>query len=89
MDELTEAVNLALDRVKAEQSLSSDAQLAIHLDCDRMAISRWRRGRFSRAFRTIIPQTVMMSISLPAGWAEQAKDIRVLAPLLKLPDIAS
>ncbi len=85
MDELTQQVNLALDRVKEAKSLTSDAQLALHLDCDRMAISRWRRGRFSKAFRTIIPITVLVNTPLPAGWPELANDIRILAP----PDIAT
>ncbi len=89
MDELTKQVNLALNRIKAEQSLSSDGQLADHLQCDRMAISRWRRGKFSKAFKTIMPITVLVNTPLPAGWAELANDIRILAPLLKLPDIAT
>ena len=87
MDELTQQVNLALDRIKADQHITSDAQLAEHLNCDRMGISRWRRGRFSKAFRTIIPRTVLVNTPLPAGWNELANDIRILAPLLKLPDI--
>ena len=88
MDELTEAVNMALDRVKAEHGLG-EAELADHLGTDRMAIWRWRNGQFSKAFRTIIPITVLGNTALPVGWAEQATDIRILAPLLKLPDISS
>ena len=87
MDELTEAVNLALDRVKAEHNLS-ETELVAHLGVsDRTALYRWRRGRFSKAFRTIIPITVMVNTPLPVGWADQAVDIRILAPLLKMPDI--
>ncbi len=88
MDELTIQVNLTLDQIKGERSFN-EGELASHLGIDRMALWRWRQGQFSRAFRTIIPVTVMMGIPLPVGWAEQAIDIRILAPLLKLPDIAS
>ena len=89
MDELTQQVNLALDRVKAEYELS-ETELADHLGVnDRMAVWRWRHGKFSKAFRTIIPITVLVNTPLPVGWAEQATDIRILAPLLKLPDIAT
>ena len=87
MDELKQQVNLALDRVKSEQSLDSDAQLAEHLGTDRMTIWRWRNGKFSKAFRTIIPITVLVNTPLPVGWNELANDIRILAPILKLPDI--
>jgi len=86
MDELTQQVNLALDRVKAQHGFS-DEQLADHLGTDRMALWRWRRGKFTKAFRTIIPLTVLVNTELPAGWADQAADIRILAPILKLPDI--
>ena len=89
MDELTEAVNLALDRVKAEMNIS-ETELAEHLGAtDRMAVWRWRHGKFSKAFRTIIPLTVLVNTPLPIGWAEQAEDVRILAPLLKMPDIAT
>lgn len=87
MDELTEAVNLALDRVKAEHGITSDYQLAQHLGIRRMQLTRWRAGKLSHAFRTIIPITVMVNTPLPSGWAEQAQDIRVLAPLLSMPQI--
>ncbi len=89
MDILTEQVNLALDRVKAEKNIS-ETELVDHLGAtDRMAVWRWRHGRFSKAFRTIIPLTVLVNTPLPVGWAEQAEDIRILAPLLKMPDIAT
>lgn len=88
MDELTQQVNLALDRVKSERGLS-ERGLADHIGIDRMALWRWRQGKFSRAFRTIIPITVLANTPLPVGWAEQAVDVRILAPLLKLPDIAT
>ena len=88
MDELTEAVNLALDRVKSEHNLS-ETELVTHLGVsDRTAIYRWRRGRFSKAFRTVAQITNMFTIPVTPGWAEQAVDIRILAPLLKPPDIA-
>ena len=89
MDELTQAVNLALDRVKAEHGLSSDYQLAQHLGINRMQITRWRAGKLSNAFRIIIPRTVLVNTPLSTGDAERALDIRILAPLLKMPDIAS
>lgn len=88
MDKLTEQVNAALDRVKIENSLN-ESQLADHIGIDRMALWRWRRGYYSKAFRTIIPLTVLVNTPLPPGWSEQANDIRVLAPLLKLPNIGS
>ncbi len=86
MDELTQQVNLALDRVKAERGFN-ESELADHLGTDRMALWRWRTGHLSKAFRTIIPITVLVNTPLPTGWAEQATDVRILAPLLKLPDI--
>ena len=88
MDILTEQVNLALDRVKTEHKLNESA-LAAHLGCSRNTIYRWRRGDFSKAFRTIIPITVLVNTPLPAGWSEQSDDVRILAPLLKMPDIAT
>lgn len=89
MDELTEAVNLALDRVKAEHNLSETELVEFLGVSDRAAIYRWRRGRLSKAFRTVARITNMFTIPVPLGWAEQAVDIRILAPLLKMPDIAS
>ncbi len=86
MDELTQQVNQALDRAKG--SMTED-EFAVHLGTTRMQLWRWRNGHYSKAFRTIIPLTVLVSTELPAGWAEQATDIRILAPLLKLPDIAT
>ncbi len=87
MDELTQQVNLALDRVKAAHGLS-ETELVAHLGVsDRTAIYRWRKGKFSKAFRTIIPLTVLVNTPLSLGWAEQAVDIRILAPLLMMPDI--
>ena len=86
MNELTEAVNLALDNAKGSMT---EQQLADQLGCSRNTLYRWRKGDFSKAFRTIIPLTVMVNTPLPAGWAEQSSDVRILAPLLKLPDIAS
>ena len=88
MDELTQQVNLALDRIKTDHGLN-ESELAAHLGTDRMAIWRWRNGKFSKAFRTIIPITVLAQTPLPAAWTEQATDIRILAPLLTFPDIAS
>lgn len=88
MDELTEAVNQALNRVKAEHGLSSDYQLAAYLGINRMQITRWRTGKLSNAFRIIIPRTVLANTPLSSGDAELALDIRILAPLLKMPDIA-
>ena len=85
MDELTIQVNLALDRVKGSMT---EGELADHLGTDRMQLWRWRQGMFSKAFRTIIPLTVLANTPLPIGWTEQANDIRILAPILKLPDIA-
>jgi len=87
MDELTIQVNAALDRVKADNAFNDD-QLATHLGTNRMALWRWRHGNYSKAFRTIIPITVLANTELPPGWTAQAADIRILAPLLKLPDIA-
>ena len=88
MDTLTEQVNLALDRVKAEHGLT-ETELAKYLGAsDRNALHRWRKGRFSKAFLFIIPRTVLVNQPLPLGWAEQAVDIRILAPLLRMPDIA-
>lgn len=89
MDELTEAVNQALNRVKAEQGITSDYQLAQHLGIKRMQLTRWRAGKLSKAFRTIIPITVLANADLPIGWTEQALDIRILAPLLRMPNIAT
>lgn len=89
MDELTQQVNLALDRVKAENNLSSDYQLATHLGIKRMQITRWRSGKLSNAFRIIIPRTVLANTPLSSGDADLALDIKILAPLLKMPDIAS
>jgi len=86
MDEITQQVNLALDRLKTAHGLSESA-LAAQLGVTRAVVWRWRHGRFSRAFRTIIPRTVLASTPLPAGWAEQAVDIRILAPLLAIPQI--
>lgn len=87
MDELTEAVNLALDRVKAAHNLS-ETELVAHLGVsDRTALYRWRRGRFSKAFRTVAQITNMFITPVPLGWADQAVDIRILAPLLKMPEI--
>ena len=88
MDELTIQVNLALDRVKTEHGLT-ESQLAKHIGISRNSLYRWRKGHFSKAFRTIIPLTVLANTPLPAGWSEQSDDVRILAPLLKLPDIAS
>lgn len=89
MDELTEAVNLALDRVKTEQNLTSDYQLAKHLGIKRMQLTRWRAGKLSKAFKTAAKITNVFAAPVPPGWNEQALDIRILAPLLKMPDIAS
>ena len=86
MDELTEAVNLALDRVKSENSLN-EGTLAIHLGIGRMALYRWRHGQFSREFRALMPITVMVNTPLPPGALELAQDIRILAPLLSIPKI--
>lgn len=82
MDELTEAVKSALDRA---QGAMTDSEFAAHLGTDRMALWRWRNGRYSKAFRTIIPLTVLKNLPLPPGWAEQATDIRIVAPLLATP----
>ena len=87
MDELTQLVNLALDRVKADKQLN-EGDLADHLGIDRMTLWRWRDGQYSRAFRTLIPLTVLVNTPLPDGAAEQASDIRILAPLLAMPTIA-
>ena len=88
MDELTEAVNLALDRVKSDHGLTNDDQLAQHIGAaNRAVVWRWRRGKFTKAFRTIIPLTVLANTPLPPHWAEQAVDIRILAPLLAMPQI--
>ena len=86
MDELTEAVNLALDRVKTDHNLN-EGELADHLGTDRMTLWRWRQGQYSALFRNLIPLTVLVNTPLPVGAAEQATDIRILAPLLKLPNI--
>lgn len=88
MDELTEQVNLALDRVKAERGLS-ESELAVYLNIDRMTLWRWRNGRYSQLFRMLIPITVMKNTPLPTGAAEQVDDIRILAPLLTIPNIAT
>lgn len=88
MDELTQQVNLALDRVKADQHFTSDYQLAAHLGIRRMQITRWRSGKLSNAFRIIIPRTVLANTPLSNGDIDLALDIRILAPLLKMPDIA-
>ena len=88
MDELTQQVNLALDRVKTEHSLN-EGQLADYIGVDRMTLWRWRDGQYSKAFKTIIPLTVLVNTPLPIGWTEQAADIRILTPLLKLPDIVT
>lgn len=87
MDELTEAVNLALDRVKAEQGFTSDYRLARHLGINRMQVSRWRSGKLSNAFKIIIPRTVLANTPLSSGDIDLALDIRVLAPLLEMPKI--
>lgn len=87
MDELTEQVNLALDRVKSEQGFTSDYQLARHLGINRMQITRWRSGKLSNAFRIIVPRTVLANTPLSSGDADLALDIRILAPLLTLPKI--
>ncbi len=87
MDELTEAVNLALDKVKADQGLTSDYQLATHLGINRMQITRWRGGKLSKAFRIIIPRTVLVNTPLHSGDTDLALDIRILAPLLAIPKI--
>jgi len=87
MDELTQQVNLALDRVKSENGFASDYQLAKHLGINRMQLTRWRAGKLSNAFRTIIPITVLAHTDLPVGWADQALDIRILAPLLEIPKL--
>ncbi len=86
MDMLTEQVNLALDRVKTEQNLN-EGELADYLGTDRMTLWRWRQGQYSILFRSLIPLTVLVNTPLPIGAAEQATDIRILAPLLKLPNI--
>ena len=86
MDELTEQVALALDRVKADLSLTETA-LATHLGISRNSLYRWRQGRFSKSFRTIIPLTVLANTPLPPDWGEQADDVRILAPLLAMPKI--
>ena len=86
MDELTEAVNLALDRVKAAHTLNEGA-LADHLAIDRMTLWRWRNGQYSALFRNLIPITVLVNTPLPVGATEQATDIRILAPLLAIPHI--
>ena len=88
MDELTEAVNLALDRVKSECGLN-EGQLAAHFAVSRRLLHRWRKGTYSKAFRIIIPQTVLVNTPLPPAWNEAAADIRILAPLLAIPHIAS
>jgi len=87
VDELTQQVNLALDRVKAEQNLTSDYQLAQHLGINRMQITRWRKGRLSNAFKIIIPRTVLVNTPLTSGDTDLALDIRILAPLLAIPKI--
>lgn len=84
MDELTQAVNLALDTAKGEMT---EGYLAAQLGVDRMTLWRWRNGRFSQAFRMLMPITVMVGTPLPPGAADQATDIRVLAPLLAMPHI--
>ena len=89
MDELTQQVNLALDRVKAEHGLSETELVAYLGATDRMEIYRWRQGRFSKAFRIVIPRTVLANTPLLDRDLELARDIRILAPLLKMPDIAS
>lgn len=86
MDELTQQVNLALDRVKADNSLN-EGQLADHLFVSRMTLWRWRDGQYSDLFRNLIPLTVLVNTPLPIGAAEQATDIRILAPLLAIPTI--
>ncbi len=87
MDELTQQVNIALDRVKAAQGLTSDYQLAAHLEINRMQITRWRAGKLSNAFKIIIPRTVLANTPLSSGDADLALDIRILAPLLAMPEI--
>ena len=94
MDELTEAVNLALDRVKADNGFhgtgeyhNGEAQLAKHLGINRQMLWRLRKGQFSREFRTLMPITVMVNTPLPPGAIELAQDIRILAPILSIPQI--
>ena len=59
MDELTEAVNLALDRVKADHGLT-ETELVAHLGAaNRAVLWRWRQGKFTKAFRRVIPRTVL------------------------------
>ena len=87
MDELTQQVILALDRVKAEHGLTSDFQLAAHLGVKRMQITRWRAGKLSKAFKTTAKITNVFTAPVPPGWADQALDIRILAPLLAMPQI--
>ncbi len=87
MDELTQQVNLALNRVKAAHGLS-ETELVAHLGVsDRTAIYRWRKGKFSKAFRTVAQITNMFTMPVSPGWNDQAVDIRILAPLLMMPDI--
>ena len=77
---------MALDRVKSERDLN-EGELVAYLGTDRMTLWRWRQGQYSALFRALIPLTVLVNTPLPIGAAEQANDIRILAPLLKLPDI--
>ena len=87
MDDLTQQVNLALDRVKSENGFASDYQLAKHLGINRMQLTRWRAGKLSKAFSTVAALTNGFTTAVPLGWTEQALDIRILAPLLEIPKL--
>ncbi len=87
MDQLTEQVNIALDRVRAEHGLNNETQLADHFGIKRITLYRWRNGKFSVDFRNIIPRTVLVNVPIPAYLRDQSADIRILAPLLMQPQI--